>query len=345
MYKHKFLTILILFTLFLGIIAKPILIKADSGFDSSYDSGGSSSSSSSSSDWSSSSSDYSSSGGGSISTTGFVIIIIIIIIGAIISPISNGIENVSNHLLSQIVHTLFGTTKIRLIVVTLIAIFLLPTLTTVPISFIAGLLSYLFIMGYNISILKKGPKIKDLPPKLTDEEIHSKLPSLNIKEFNDKVFNIYNDVQIAWMNYDIDSIKNLLSDEMYNMYKMQIETLKIKGERNIMKNIKYINSYITSIENVNDITTINVILQVTCYDYIIDNKQKVIRGSKFTKLHYTYFLKFTKKNIEKHIDICPNCGAKINDNSSRCEYCNSVIVDNENDWIMTKKQMITQTKL
>lgn len=46
--KKNFLTFLMLFVLFLNIVYKPIITKADSGFDASYDSGSSSSGSSSS---------------------------------------------------------------------------------------------------------------------------------------------------------------------------------------------------------------------------------------------------------------------------------------------------------
>ena len=177
---------------------------------------------------------------------------------------------------------------------------------------------------------------------MDDEEIKNKLPNLNIEKFNEIVFNNYKDIQEAWMNFDLDTIKSLVSDEIYNMYSMQLDTLKIKGQKNMMENITFIDNYICDIKLENDITTISTILSVSCYDYIVDSNNKVIRGNKNKKLYYIYRLTFMKNN--KTIDICPNCGATIDSKKDAdCPYCKASIVNNNSEWIMTKKEMLKQT--
>ena len=127
------------------------------------------------------------------------------------------------------------------------------------------------------------------------------------------------------------------------MYSMQLETLKVKGQKNIMSNIQYINNYISNIYIDNDVETIETILTVSCYDYLVDNNNNVVRGNKYSKLTYTYKLTFAKTTNKVNIDKCPNCGAKLSINSSgKCEYCASTIINNETNLIMTKKQMIKQ---
>ena len=271
MNKKKILSLFILFVLFLGIIYKPFIIKADSGFDSSYDSSSSDDYNNSSSDSYISSSDdyYSGSSNGeyhSFSYESLILIIFIIIIAFICSPITNGINHIDrlfNNIIGYIFYLLFGNIKVRLVTITIIGIYILPKLITVPISFIAGLLSFIIIIVYNVRLLMKGSDFKKLPPKLTNEEIREKIPDLNIQEFNNQVFNIYKEIQIAWMNYNIDSIKNLVSNEIYNMYKMQLETLKVKEQKNIMLNIKYIDNYISNIITDNNTITIKTVLKVT----------------------------------------------------------------------------------
>ncbi len=283
--KKKVLTILMLVILFLGIIYKPIIIKADSGFDSSYDSG---SSSSSSSDWSSS--DWN----------------------------SYGVSHQNS------------------------------PYNTISVIIIASLIAIVYIIAFRRVIKTIKETINEQIEasyllKLTTEEIQTKLPNLNIEEFNKIVFNNYKEIQIAWMNFDLDTIKNLVSDEIYNMYSMQLDTLKVKGQKNMMENINYVDNYICNITIENDITTISTILSVTCYDYIVDNNNKVIRGSKNKELYYTYRLTFTKNSIDKNIDNCPNCGAKINSKKdTKCHYCGATIVNNNSEWIMTKKEMLGQ---
>jgi hypothetical protein len=68
------------------------------------------------------------------------------------------------------------------------------------------------------------------------------------EEFYKKLFNIYKDVQISWMNFDYDKMKNLVSDEMFNMYHSQLQTLELSNQKNIMKKIKYNSCELLSLE-------------------------------------------------------------------------------------------------
>ena len=54
---------------------------------------------------------------------------------------------------------------------------------------------------------------------------------LNVSEFKTKVFRTYKDIQTAWMNFDTDTIRKLTTDEIYNMYSSQLETLKLKKQK------------------------------------------------------------------------------------------------------------------
>ena len=277
--KKFILCLSIIFILTIGTNFKILTIKADSGFDSSWDSG--------SSDWGSSS-DYGSSSWDSYDSDGdldgssiFAIIIITIIVIIVVSIICSKKENKSTEVESY--------------------------------------------------------------QKLSVDEIHEYISDLNIQEFNNTVFNNYKQIQEAWTNFDLDTIRNLVSDEIYNMYSMQLDTLKIKSQKNIMSDITYIDNYITDINVDNNIETIETILKVSCYDYLVDDKDNVVRGNKNIKLHYTYKLTFTRKIAKTNLKYCPNCGAELNINSSGvCNYCNSTIINNENNWIMTKKEMIKQ---
>lgn len=277
--KKFILCLSIIFILTIGTNFKILTIKADSGFDSSWDSG--------SSDWGSSS-DYDSSSWDSYDSDGdldgssiFAIIIITIILIIVVSIICSKKENKSTEVESY--------------------------------------------------------------KKLSVDEIHEYISDLNIQEFNNTVFNNYKQIQEAWTIFDLDTIRNLVSDEIYNMYSMQLDTLKIKSQKNIMSDITYIDNYITDINVDNNIETIETILKVSCYDYLVDDKDNVIRGNKNIKLHYTYKLTFTRKIAKTNLKYCPNCGAELNINSSGvCNYCNSTIINNENNWIMTKKEMIKQ---
>lgn len=185
-----------------------------------------------------------------------------------------------------------------------------------------------------------------LPLKLNDKNIHDIDPELNIQEFNKLGYEIYKEIQDAWMNFDYDKLRKYTTDEIYNMYTMQLDALNVKGEKNIMKDFVLVNSYISNIYIQNGVETIDLILTTNFYDYVVDSNQRVVRGSDKFKLEITYKLTFVKIVGANDNNFCPNCGAKLEDKAStKCPYCNSVIVSDNYTWVMSKKQSIHQRRI
>lgn len=170
-------------------------------------------------------------------------------------------------------------------------------------------------------------------------------PELNINEFKTKVFRTYKDIQIAWMNFDTDTIRKLTTDEVYNMYSSQLETLKLKKQKNIMKDIELIDVKIADIRKENDTIKINAYLNIRCYDYVINEAtNEVVRGRDNAKLNIKYMLTFVKSSDNnKLVEKCPNCGAPVDIvSSAKCPYCDSTLVKTSSDYVMSKKVFLGQ---
>ena len=59
-----------------------------------------------------------------------------------------------------------------------------------------------------------------------------------------------------------------------------------------------------------------------------------------------YDFTFVMKNTDEKIDHCPNCGAPVEVNASGvCPYCNSKIVGENTEWVMSKKVCTRQINL
>lgn len=294
----KILLGILLLTISFGLMYVPV--KADSGWDSSYDSGGWDSGSDwggtdwGGSDWGGSSwgSGYSSSGSYSGDSGGIGVVIIAIIIIIIIYSITNNKNKPQG-----------GSTR------------------------------------RNIST--KSNNYQDM----NIQKIASIDPTINIAEFKMKAFNIYRDIQTAWMDFDTDTIRKLTTDEIYNMYSSQLETLKLKNQKNIMSNITLEEAKIIDMKKVNDVITTNVYLRVKCYDYVIKEKTgETVRGKNKEKIIIEYILSFVKSGVNnKTEEKCPNCGAPVDINSSStCPYCESTLVKDSADYVMSKKTCIGQ---
>ena len=186
--------------------------------------------------------------------------------------------------------------------------------------------------------------------KVVEDALNSNLELLDINIFPEEkrleieAFNLYKQIQFAWMNFDEELLRKSTTDEMYNMYLMQLDTLKVKNQKNIMYDIKYLGSSIKQKYEENGQETITLNMQVSCYDFIINTKtNKVVRGSSSKLNTYSYELTFVRTKENKEIDICPQCGAPVEGNNSGvCEYCKSTLISNNYTLIMSKKKMLSQ---
>ena len=197
-----------------------------------------------------------------------------------------------------------------------------------------------FIKGYNPHNFNNVDKFvrKDVSDdiftkyKLSDKDILK-------KEFYD----IYVKIQKAWSNNDIEKARDVLSDNLFNMYKTQILTMVNKNQRNAMSDFEFVSAYINDVNVNKDVMTVKVMMEVYCKDYLIDIKtDKVLRGDRNRINHYYYLLSFTK-DIEADDNTCPNCGAKISSSkSAKCEHCDAVINKKSNKFVLSNKKMIKQ---
>lgn len=180
---------------------------------------------------------------------------------------------------------------------------------------------------------------------LSYDEIKAIDPSLDKELLKEQAFNIYKDVQIAWMNFDYDTLRKNLTDEIYNMYVSQLKTLKLKNQQNIMKDIKLKDCQITSIDITNGKEEIQIYLNVTQYDYVVDKDKKVVRGTDKYKNNVEYKITLIRNMENKKIEKCPNCNAPIDIVSGGvCPYCDSTIINNNEEFVMSKKECIGQSQ-
>ena len=277
-----------------------IIIKADSGWDSSYDFGGSDwgssdwGSSSWSSDWGSSSSDWGSSSG--------------------------------NYYYSDSGEGLFGVFVGFIIIIIIFAVVLGSQKQSVSKS------------NYSTNIEQEyyNKNLRAL------EMIKNYIPEFNHEEFVKQVEEIFIKVQNAWMDFDYDTLKDLLTDELYNTYKSQLKALNIKKQKNIMSDFKTINCLLTAVEKTNEDFTLKCVYRVAFYDYVIDNKKRMVRGNRASRIDMVYELTFVG-SFDAISNKCPHCGAPLSEAASNvCTYCNSKIVSKQHKLVLSKKQAIKQ---
>ena len=149
--------------------------------------------------------------------------------------------------------------------------------------------------------------------------------------------------QFAHLEFDYDKMRTLLSDELYNNYRVQLKTLSTKGQKNVMKDIEFVRGSIKHFEITESSINITVELAVRQNDYIVDEDGNIIKGDKI-KDRNTYELLVTRAispNVRNN--CCPNCGAAIGDSASQtCEYCGASLITLSKDFVIAKKRILVQ---
>ena len=293
---------------------------ADSGFDGSYDS------SSSSSDWSSSSSSSSSSSW---------------------SDSSSSYDSWSSSSSSSSSHSSSGDSSLDS------AFSILAFIAFIAVYFAPAVAIYIF---GNMRTSKKNRDnlynpdnmrtISSLGKEMTPYDVNQVkkyLSDYDEEEFKKQAYELYKEIQIAWMNFDDLSLKRCTTDALYAAYSGQLSLLKAKKQQNIMRDFELRNIEIIRMEITESSISLGVRMTVVCFDYIIDDNYKTIRGNDKVPVTYTYFMVFNKGFSEK-TNTCPNCGAPLEDLTSViCPYCRSRVINNNYGWVLAKKQVISQT--
>ena len=305
-------------------------VATDSGFDTSYDGGGSSGGSS----WGgshngSSSGDYynfDSPEGTIILMFLISVIIVVIIFGFVEYFKKHGIKNL-------IKNKLFKPTLI--LVVLFIVSVCFPELDFI-LALIIMLILFVVVPFLVIKVIKKSYSNINVTPK-TKQYLPNTEENRKVLE---ECYKIFVDIQTAWMKFDYDKLRELTTDELYNTYYNQLQSLVLKGQKNIMSDFELVNYELVDIQENNNVITSTVELEVKFFDYIIDNESKILRGNNKKRVCMLYELTYVYN--EEAIEECPNCNAKISKEDNICSYCKTTIPSIRGKMKLSTKKCIRQ---
>lgn len=171
----------------------------------------------------------------------------------------------------------------------------------------------------------------------SDLEIKQFFPDLTERELIDLLYDKFVKIQIAWMNFDYAALKKLCSDELYYSYQSDLELLKSNHGQNIMNGFEILAGNINGIKKDGDYLIINMYLHASFYDYVIDTRDHHIeKGDNQKKLHNQYHLEFIV-NVHAQNSECPSCGAVIDSDDGECPYCHTFIKRVYSDIVLNRK--------
>ena len=153
----------------------------------------------------------------------------------------------------------------------------------------------IIIIGIVIMIIPLFKNIKINNDKLlgiTKKEFNI----LNEDQLKKDIFDLYTRVEIAKSKFDYDTLKELLTSTLYEEEEQKLQTLKRNKQKLVSTNIKLQELKILSIKNIEQLEIIDIYLYISKYDYIINNKKELIRGTDKTQYQIEYKITIEKNN-------------------------------------------------
>lgn len=118
---------------------------------------------------------------------------------------------------------------------------------------------------------------------------------INIDEFKLMIYKKFREIHIAFSNSDYDNLRLNLTNDLYKYYTFEIDELKKKNQKNIMRDFEFVNFKIYKINNVHGKIRLDIYLNVRMLDYVIDmNNDTVVRGNIAEKMEFEFELIFVK---------------------------------------------------
>ncbi len=198
--------------------------------------------------------------------------------------------------------------------------------------------------GYNV--VRPQP-LKTLPDR-TDEIskiIQQKDPAFTAPDFISFAKQVYMDIQDAWEKRDLEPVRAVLHQNLYQQTQRQIEQKIADGIVNYLERISINTAYLTSYRRDAEYEYLTIYLAASMIDYQVrEATGEIVYGNKETRWNMYYKMTFmrtagstTRSAQEKDEGMmCPNCGAPLQGTSfGKCAYCDSVILTGVYDWVLS----------
>lgn len=143
-------------------------------------------------------------------------------------------------------------------------------------------------------------------------------------------------IQIAWMNFDYPTLRQLCSPEIYESYRSDLEVLSDKHEKNVMNEFTIYDSdmHILKMYKEDNQIIVRTFLSATFRDYIVSSLDGDIVHGNEGFICPNYILEFHIILDDKEV-YCPNCGAPLKD--SICKYCHTEGLNYQYGIVLYKK--------
>jgi hypothetical protein len=167
-------------------------------------------------------------------------------------------------------------------------------------------------------------------------------PEVSAASLNARLTLIYGELVTAWANNDLEPVRGLVSDGLYDYLDYWIQAYRTQGLRNQLVDMRITRTELAKVVRDRWYDAITIRLWATGRDFVIDeNSRRVVRGSRSRERPYSEYWTLIRSSGRrgpvKHDRSCGNCGAPLAVTmAGACNYCGAHVTSGEFDWILSK---------
>jgi predicted lipid-binding transport protein (Tim44 family) len=173
--------------------------------------------------------------------------------------------------------------------------------------------------------------------------IQAKDPRFDRDVFTTQVQRVFFLVESAWVDRNPDMSRQVMSDGLWQQHRFQIESYRSANKRNVLDGLSCESIGLIAVHTDENYDTITARILAQSSDYDVDDRGKVVRGSK--DVHswsedWTFQRAAGARTPEAGgtmADHCPNCGAPLElDFTGVCKYCKALVSNGTYDWVLAR---------
>ena len=173
-----------------------------------------------------------------------------------------------------------------------------------------------------------------------ENAIKERDPNFSSDELIAYVKQLYVDIQLAWCDRNLEALRPVLHENLYNTTVNQIKEKITQGVIYHYKDITVDNAYLMGLSYDDKFEYVSLFVAASMIDWQEDEKTgSILRGDKTTRWHLQYKMKLMRplENVQNAVTKCPSCGAELMAGAtSKCQYCGSVVRTDNHNWILNE---------
>lgn len=197
--------------------------------------------------------------------------------------------------------------------------------------------------GRRGGVIRRGDMaLGELQRRQAVDGLRSDDPAFDEQQFYDRVSRAFVQIQDAWSQQDLTSVRAFVSDGIYERFSLQFMEQRDFGYRPRVSDVVIHQMLLAQVNRDDFFDLVSVRVRASCIAYRVSlDTGEYVSGNRKTETFVEYWTFLRRHGVQTQDrpglieGNCPNCGTEIELNqSAKCQSCDSLLRSGQYDWVM-----------